>query len=424
YGAPPKWTWENYPPLWFHVIAIFGSIIQDFNLAGRLVCLAAYAAIGVLICLIIERFTKSRFVGIWGALAWWFWLAAFDVSHVPVNDPHVPAIALSLVALYCIVREPDSPRWLGASAVLFSLSLFTKHSLTAFPAATAIYLFFTSRRRFAIFAGAGVLACVALLLLTMAIDGPHIFQHMSPPRAYYPWGIADNTGAYLRLASVGVAVALIWALRNLSNVPARLLMWAFAIALPFAMVYGGGAGSNINHYYDPMISTILLMSLALPELAGLATQSPFPRLSLGVLLIVPFFLTAIAIIPSRIYSDQAAYDHRDRLESEFNFVADLVRQQPGPAICESTPICSAAGKPREYDPFHADQLLRVGEMRPEQLAEVIASRHFGAIELEWRSSEPMDARPRLHFAGPVMRALFATYQLKTRTDRHAVFVPR
>src|SRR5215470_17210898 len=44
YGAPPKWTWENYPPLWFHAIAIFGSIIHDFNLAGRLVCLAAYAA--------------------------------------------------------------------------------------------------------------------------------------------------------------------------------------------------------------------------------------------------------------------------------------------------------------------------------------------------------------------------------------------
>jgi hypothetical protein len=228
----------------------------------------------------------------------------------------------------------------------------------------------------------------------------------------------------MHFAAVGVAVALIWALRNLSVTPAGVLIWAFAFTLPVAMVYCGGAGSNINHFYDPMIATALLSALALPELARLAERAPFPRAALGVLLVVPFFLTTIAVLPLRMYADIERYQRRERAEAEFNLVTDIVRQQPGPAICENTPICSAAGKPREYDPFHAEQLIRIHQASAEQIAELIQSRHFGAIELEWHTGEPMDARPRIHFPGPVMRAIFATYQLKVRTDQYAVFILR
>jgi hypothetical protein len=190
------------------------------------------------------------------------------------------------------------------------------------------------------------------------------------------------------------------------------------------MVYCGGAGSNINHFYDPMIATAMLAALALPELLRLVDRAPFPRASLGVLLIVPFFLTTIVTLPRRMYSDIDQYQRRARTEAEFDLVSDIVRQQPGPAICENTPLCSAAGKPREYDPFHAEQLIRTARVPAEQIAQLIQSRHFGAIELEWHTGEPMDARPRIHFPGPVMRALFASYQLKARTDQFAVFIPR
>ena len=227
YGAPPKYTWENYPPLSFHLIAILGSITGDLNATGRVVCLLAYIAIGVFIALIVERFAASRRVAAWSALAWWVWLPAFDVSHVPVNDPHLLGIALGTAGLYCIVRDSESPRWLCASAILFALSLFTKHSLVAFPTATAVYLFVTSRKRFSIWLGAAAASAVVLFALTIWIDGPYFLQHMSPPRAYYPWGIAENTGTYGRFVAVGFAVALTWALRNLS----------------VAMVYCGGAGS-------------------------------------------------------------------------------------------------------------------------------------------------------------------------------------
>ena len=242
YGAPPKYTWEKYPPLSFHLIAILGSIAGDLNATGRVVCLLAYLASGVFIALIVERFTASRRVAVWAALAWWVWLPAFDISHVPVNDPHLLGIALGTAGLYCIVRDSESPRWLCASAILFALSLFTKHSLVAFPAVTAIYLFLTSQKRFSIWLGAAAASADVLLALTILIEGTYFLQHMTPPRAYYPWGIAENTATYGRFVGVGFAVSLIWAPRSRSLSPGTLLTLAFAITLPVAMVFCGGAG--------------------------------------------------------------------------------------------------------------------------------------------------------------------------------------
>jgi hypothetical protein len=424
YDHPPKWEWENYPPLSFHIVAILGRIINDINTAGRMLCLLAYLAIAVLAAVIVQRLTQSRQIAIWTALAWLVWLAAFDVSHVPVNDPHLLGMAFGLAGVYCVLREPESPNWLAASAVFFVLSLFTKHSLVSLPAATAVYLFLTSKKRLGIWLGAAVLAGAVAAALTVLIDGPYVLQHMAPPRAYYPWGIAENTSRYIAFVAVGFVVALVWAIRNFSTGPATLLILAFGIALPVSMVYAGGAGSNMNHYYEPMLVTLLLIALGLPELIRLASRGPSPRMQTALLLIVPFFLSTILVLPVRISSDVNAYERRARTQVEFQHVVDIIRQQPGPAMCENTPLCSAAGKPREYDPFHADQLIRTGKAQPEELAALIASRHFGAIEMEWHSNEPMDARPRLHFESHMMRALVDAYQIRTRTDQYAVFVPR
>jgi hypothetical protein len=57
------------------------------------------------------------------------------------------------------------------------------------------------------------------------------------------------------------------------------------------------------------------------------------------------------------------------------------------------------------------------------VAQVIASRRYAVIEIDWASSEPMQPTPRIRFPGPVMRALFSSYQLSLRSG-YAVFTPR
>jgi hypothetical protein len=113
------------------------------------------------------------------------------------------------------------------------------------------------------------------------------------------------------------------------------------------------------------------------------------------------------MLPRRVYSDVDAYQGRERAEAEFAFVTGILKAQPGPALCENLPICYAAGKPEEYDAFPMSQLMRTSRTWPDRIAQLIQSRHFRAIQFEWHASEPMDARPRVQFPGPVMRALFA-----------------
>jgi len=148
YGAAPQFYYANYPPLSFHLVGMLGRIAGDVNVAGRAVSLLAYVLIGLFIGLGVERLTGLRRYGVYSALCWLIWLAAFDVNRIGFNDPHLLGIAFSLAGLYCFLRDPESAKWLRISALLFGLSLFTKQTLIAFPGAIAIYLFLAAKKRF------------------------------------------------------------------------------------------------------------------------------------------------------------------------------------------------------------------------------------------------------------------------------------
>jgi hypothetical protein len=424
YGSPPKYVYQNYPPLSFHLVGWLGLLTHDTNVAGRWISFVAYLAIALFVALIVEHFTHSRQIGAFAALCWLIWLAAFDMVRVGYNDPHVLGVALSLAGLYWFVRDSESIRGLCISAVLFSLSLFTKQSLVAFPCAVGIQLFLTSRRRFAAWLGASVLACVILLALTIAFDGRYFMDHLMMPRPYDRWGILDSLAPYLQFAQVGFVVALIWALRQTALAPTAVLVWSFAIGHVVAAAYCGGAGASVNHFYEGMIATSAIVGLGVPELQRVSAGWRFPRAMFVVLLVVPFFLTSMLAVPPRIYSDLKRYREMPKWEAEFAFVKENVSLHEGPAICETLLICYAAGKAEEYDPYTADMAFRTGRIRQEQLIELIASRHFRVIQLEWPYPEPIQPAPRVRFTGPVMRTMLATYQVAARTDKYVVLTPR
>lgn len=71
-----------------------------------------------------------------------------------MNDPHLLGMALGFTGLWLYLRSNGSMRWLCLSAVAFSLSLFTKQSLLAIPAAVVLDLLLASRKRFGMVADA------------------------------------------------------------------------------------------------------------------------------------------------------------------------------------------------------------------------------------------------------------------------------
>ena len=425
YGNPPVYSYANYPPVSFHLIAWLSVFTHDINLTGRWISFFAYLAIGGLIALIVERLSRSWRYAAYSGLCWLIWIPAFDVGRVGLNDPHLLGVAFSVAGLYCFLRDPESTRWLCISAAVFAVSLFTKQSLVAFPAAVAIQLALTSRRRLAIWLGAAAAACVILLLLTLALDGKYFFDHLMLPRAYYVSDIWASLGPYLYFVQVPFVVAIVWACRITTIGSAGFLLWGFPLAHAVGAFYCGGAGAGVNHLFDAMILTAIIVGLALPGVGQVIEGSRFPRAALTFVLVVPCFLTSLVVLARRLPADLGHNPNEvAQAEAEFTGVSNFLRSQPGPALCESLLLCYAAGKPATYDPFVVDQLMRTGRIPQEQVVQLIARRQFAAIQIDWNANEPMQPSPRTRFPGPVMRALFGSYQLALRSGKYAVFTPR
>jgi len=93
-------------------------------------------------------------------------------------------------------------------------------------------------------------------------------------------------------------------------------------------------------------------------------------------------------------------------------------------MCETLLICQQAGKKEEYDPYTADMAFRAGRLPQSEIVSLFSSRHFRVLQIEWPRNEPMQPSPRIRFTGPVMRAIFANYQLAGRTEKYAWFTLR
>jgi hypothetical protein len=104
-------------------------------------------------------------------------------------------------------------------------------------------------------------------------------------------------------------------------------------------------------------------------------------------------------------------------------VTNKPRPQTPPALCEDFMLCYQAGKPLAYDPFAVDQLEKTGRLSEQSVLQLIDSRHFRIIELQFASNEPLQPAARERFSQAFMQRLFATYRLAYRTSRFAIFTP-
>ena len=129
YAVPPKFVYIDYPPLSYYLVGMAGKLAGNYVAAGRWISLFAYLAIGVLAGLVVRVLSGYARAGVYAALSWCIWLAAFDPTRIGFNDPHLLAVMFGMAGLYCYVRDPESKRWLAASAVLFAVGLFTGSSV-------------------------------------------------------------------------------------------------------------------------------------------------------------------------------------------------------------------------------------------------------------------------------------------------------
>src|SRR5262245_34030591 len=242
-------TANNYPPLWYYLTGALSYLGVDAIYVGRALSFAAVLALVVTIALCIRRFSAGWPAAILGGLFFFGTMVRFADWYVAMNDPHLPAFALMMIALvWFLARDPTrSP---VPPLLLMVAAGFFKQALVAIPA-TALFLLARRNARLALRA-ALVSGCAALAAVAVfaAIYGIPFLDHIF----FYPRQISferawDSIG---RIGAVAPALALwvilMWHDRHCEAARFSIIFVVFAFAA--YLVQKAGAGVDVNAAFE------------------------------------------------------------------------------------------------------------------------------------------------------------------------------
>jgi Dolichyl-phosphate-mannose-protein mannosyltransferase len=425
YGNPPVYVFAAYPPISFHLVGALGKLMGSMVVAGRCVSAASFFAVAVLLGLTVRRLTGVGRCGIYAGLTFLIFIAMFAPERIAMDDPHLPGMAFGALGLYCFVRAPFRTRWLCLSAAAFAVSLFTKQSLVAIPAAIAVYLFFHSRKALIAWLAAALAISAMLLALTFAIDGPHFLEHFAFSRAYSVPHIWENFGGYILYFQTSIALAVVWLFFAPRKGLAPFLVWSFLLSHLIATWFAGGDGVARNILFDPVVSLVLIAGVLAPYAAHFSARSPWPEPLLAALLLFPFLGLSAPLLGGRIGLDMSQWRGRRAKEAEFARVVDFVKSRPGDALCEIPLVCYEAGKPERYDAYTLGELVKTGKMPEAELLRLLRERRLAVVQMELLNpGGPPSLNGLQRFPDAFARELPADYQLALRTPHYALYIPR
>jgi hypothetical protein len=442
YGAPPQGfgTTTAYPPLSFHLIGWLGRA-STFTAIGRGLSLVSLCATAVFVFLIVRYGGGSRNAAIFSFLLYGIGIALLRADRIGMNDPQLLAEALSMAGLFFYVRNPNSHRLLCASAILFCLAGFTKHTLIAFPAAVAIDLLFRSRKGLVTWAGVLLVSVGFFTAITLLVDGPYFPHHLmggGGKRAYSSWMAWSGYHHYVGIFQSLLVIATAWSIRSFRS--HRVLALAFVWSHLLAFWMAGGFGVDLNIFFNALATTVIACGMALSDITvGTEKWRPAGLPSAAAVMFAIFFVSIMIFVPGQLRRDRQGRKVLSVHQIEFESAIEFVKSRSGPALCESLLLCYEAGKPFEYEPFSVRDLVKTGRLSENDGLQLLRTHHFQTVQIALRADEAdlKDAELRAslssdqtlpdterRFTPGFMKELLEDYQLSKRTSEMAIFCPQ
>lgn len=408
YPGPDSFLFNNYPPLSFYLVGVFGRLVGDNIVAGRIASLLALAAIGAGIFTALRLMKAQAWNAIFAVLTFIAGLLVFT-DYVGMNDPQLLGHAVDVVGLVILLREPKTASTVFAAAFLMVLACFIKHNLVALPLAAAIWLAVFDRRNAIRFAASG--AAIALLGLASfrASFGVGLLEQLASPRLYSFATLEESAESFLIWSGLPViAAAVLFGLRRSDRYVVFCALYTL-IAVIVGTGFSGGAGVDLNVWFDAAIALSLSAGLALDRLTkwtpALAMAFVFPLLAGLVLSCDSEWLEQDFWLHP--FAEEAESAHRD---------IAFLKAQNGPVACEMLSLCYWAGKKAEIDVFNLGQAYATGARSDNDLIRLIEGRHYAALEFDSLTDFAL---------GPgVRKALAGSYRIDHQDENGVFLVPR
>jgi hypothetical protein len=378
YSGYPATFANNYPPLSFFLVGAIGRVIGDPVLAGRLVSLAALAVIAWASGSIVRAAGGGKWERLLAIATCVLLFATFATDYLGMNDPQLLGQAFATTALAVHLGGAPSTRRTMLTAALVAISVMTKHNLILVPLLITgdVLLGGDSRQRGLWFLSGIVLAGLSIALLWM-VGGSAPFAMILAPRT---WEIdraflftVETLARYQ--APIAVVGAGLYTARR--KHPAGVILVYLIAGIAVGAAWSGGAGTDINVFFDLSIALAIGAGLAALELRERGLS---PRLlaafalvaNAGVLFFAPQALGRFGV---EMASDMADDAHLFAQDSAY------LATKPGPALCQSQLLCLRSGKPMFYDSFNATQAMRFGHLRKDTLTGMLKRHEIAVVQV-------------------------------------------
>jgi len=431
-------TIASYTPL-YPLLCAMGIKLFGVSFAfGRALSFAAAVAGAGLIGATLRRMRMSLPAS---AIAALLFLLAPTVHSCIVGRVDMTAAALSLGALYCVVR---GGRWLVAAAVLMMLASYTKQATLAAPAASVIYLMWVRERRNAVLLGAGWMAAVLVVfaLLQVATDG-WFYRHVVIANRnrwdleglLFVWASTLYWPMPFVLGAIGTGLAMSRRPRDPGApgeipaarvYPGRLCGLYFLFALLIS-VTAGKVGAGANYLLEPLAGGCLISGLAYHWISH-RTGSWHAKTAWVA---VWAALTAMAVFAFANPHMQALNDRprwRSELVAEGNRVSAILRQTKGPVLCEVLGYLITTGHPVLLEPSEMTQVFMDGDWDQRPLLRDISRARFALIIVEWNPKAPVRDKwgtyGNRRWTQGMVQAILRSYRLVEKVGRLYIMAPR
>jgi hypothetical protein len=383
YPPPGNLIVNNYPPLSFYLIGGLGRLFGDNIFPGRVVALVSMLIVAVNLHLWLRASGSSARVawlgaGIFAALA-----VTYGRPYAGINDPQWLAHALMTTGLVVLWRGKAGTAAIVAGSLLMMAGGWTKHLLIPLPIAVSWWLLRRSRPAFATWAACSALLLAAIGLWVFKMYGAAFFESLNSAREFsLHLAIKETRGAAKRLSPLLLMAAMLLPFARRSDRNEFAVVYLLAAALVAALA-SGGAGVDINAFFDLMIAASLCAALAVETLWELRVPGTGRAVEAGPALTL--LLGVYVGVYAGVQFPSILRDLRglDSLEAETLAAARLVAQEGhGRAACETPELCYWGQGRFVVDFFNYGQRLKVAKPPFTACEAVFDGRYIPLVQLD------------------------------------------
>jgi hypothetical protein len=381
---------NNYPPLSFYIVGGLGYLIGDNIFAGRLIALLALLFVAWSIYSWLRLTGSAVRIALLGAAVFLAYAVTYGRVYVAMDDPQWLAEAIMMSGLLVLWRGRDSTRHIVAASILMLAAGWTKQLLLPIPLAVTVWLFWHSRPAFARWAVCSIVVLAVASGLAWWLYGAAFFNNLLTPRQYVRHQAVSRTIAALKCFAPVLGIWLIALLRGRFDEHFRFVSLLLLIAGIIAVASSGGAGVDVNSFFDVMIAASLASALAVETLqdwpaAGESLQAQTAPLratrgpAAAVALAICIASYAVSLAPPEIQEIESVGALEKDALADIHVIS---AQGHGRAACEIPGLCYWAKSPFMVDFFFFGQRLKTGVMPASTCARAFDGAGISLLQLD------------------------------------------